>query len=137
MQGKFNWQDAAKIVLALVVTGFVWMQENQAGVLALAAMLIVWLVKFYTLKTGKQIGKFGLTIALLVVSVGLAILFQPVAIPAFPIWGGELVGFVSAVLTWLAALVVLGGEVFAIATGLYNILLAKVLEKLQPEPTLG
>jgi hypothetical protein len=31
-------------------------------------------------------------------------------------------------------LLLLGKEVFAVATGLYNILLAKVLEKLEPVP---
>jgi len=131
---KFNWQDAVKIVLALVATGFVWTVDNQMAMLALAAMIIVWGVKFYTLKTGKTIGKFGLTMTLLALSIGFALVFQPISIQGFPVFSDDLVSYIEAIFGWLGALLLVGKEVFAVATGLYNILLADVLKKLEPVP---
>ena len=136
MAPKFNWQDAVKIVLALVATGFVWTVDNQLAVLALAAMIIVWVVKFYTLRTGNTIGKFGLTMTLLALSIGFTLIFNPVSIQGFPVFGEDMVSYIEAIFGWLGALLLVGKEIFAVATGLYNILLADVLKKLEPAPEL-
>ena len=134
---KFNWSDAVKIVLALIASGFVWTVDNQLALLALAAMVIVWLVKVYTLKSGKTIGKFGLTLVLLALSIGFAFLFKPVSVMGFPVWDGDMINFINAWFGWLGALLLVGKETFAVATGLYNILLADVLKKLEPVPELA
>lgn len=134
MLPKFNWSDAAKIILALIASGFVWSVDNQMALLALAAMVIVWLVKVYVLKTGKEIGKFGLTLVLLALSIGFAFLFQPVSVMDFPLWDGDVINYINAVFGWLGAFLLVGKETFAVATGLYNILLADVLKKLEPVP---
>ena len=129
---KFNWSDAFKILLALVASGFAWTVDNQEGVISLVAMLVVWVLGMVVKRFGYKIGKVQLTIFLFLVSVGLALLFQPVAFPIFPAWGGEVITFVGALLTWAGALLALGGEIFVWATGIYNILLAKVLAKFEP-----
>lgn len=133
---KFNWMDAAKVILALVATGFAWSAENQEGAISLAAMIAVWLLGLAFKRKGWKVGKLHLTIALFVVSVGLAILFQPVVLPALPAWEGDVVLFVSAILVWLGAFIDLGGQIVLWATGIYNILLAKVLEKLEYTPAI-
>lgn len=134
MYPKFNWSDAAKIILALIASGFVWTVDNQMALLALAAMVIVWLVKIYAVKTGREIGKFELTLVLLVISIGFAFLFQPVSVDAIPSYGGDVIGYINAWFGWLGSFLLIGKSTFAIATGLYNILLADVLKKLEPEP---
>ncbi len=136
MLEKIEWRDAAKIVLALIASGFAWTAENQAGVISLVAMLLVWGFSYFAKNAGWRVGKVELTGFLFVVSVGLSILFQPIVFPAFPAWGGDVVGFISAILTWAGAVVALGGQVFVWATANYNLLLAKVLEKFEPAPAL-
>jgi len=136
MKLEFNWKDASKIVATLVITGFVWTVDNQLAVLSLAAMVIVWGVKSYALQTGKQVGKVGLTATLLALSIVFALIFQPVTVMGFPTFDGDMVAFINAVFGWLGTLLLIGKETFAIATGLYNILLADVLKKLEPVPAL-
>lgn len=141
MLPKFDWKIALKIFAALVIGGFVWTQDNQVAALTLAAMGIVWGIKTYSQSTGQVLGKAWLTGILLTISVGFALLFQPVTVQGFPIYDGDVFAWINAVFGWLSALLALGGEVFALATGLYNILLAKVLDglstaMLKPAPTL-
>lgn len=136
MELEFEWKDAAKIVATLVITGFVWTVDNQLALLSLAAMAIVWFVKYYALQTGKQVGKVGLTATLLALSIGFALLFQPVTVMGFPVFGGDMISYINAVFGWLGSLLLIGKETFAIATGLYNILLSDVLKKLEPVPAL-
>ncbi len=128
---EFNWQDGIRIILTLAAAGFVWTQENQMALMALLAMVIVWLVKVYAFWRKKSVGKLELTIALLAVSVGLSLIFKPVFLPAWPIFEGDAVLYISAILKWIAEVVALGGSVFAFATGLYNILMAQVLAKVE------
>lgn len=136
MELEFNWKDAAKIVAMLVITGFVWTVDNQLALLSLAAMAIVWCVKYYALQTGKQIGKFELTVTLLSLSIVFTLIFQPVTVMGFPVFDGDTISYINAVFGWLGALLLIGKETFAVATGLYNILLADVLKKLEPVPAL-
>lgn len=132
----FNWGDAMKIIATLVISGFVWTVDNQLALISLGAMVIVWCVKFYALKTGKQIGKFGLTLILLALSIVFALIFQPVTVMGFPVFDGDTISYINAVFGWLGAALLLGKSTFAVATGLYNILLADVLAKLEPEVLL-
>lgn len=132
MNVEFNWKDALKVIATLVITGFVWTVDNQMALISLGAMAIVWGVKFYALQTGKQIGKVGLTGILLALSILFALIFQPVTVMGFPVFDGDTINYVNAVFGWLGALLLLGKETFAIATGIYNILLSDVLKKLEP-----
>lgn len=136
MLPKFDWKDAVRIVMALVASGFIWTVDNRLAVLSLAAMVIVWLVKFYALKTGKSVGKFTLTLVLLALSIVGALVFEPVSVPLLPTFSGDVFIYINSIFGWLGAMLLIGKEVFAVATGLYNILLAKVLEKLEPPQLL-
>jgi hypothetical protein len=133
---KFDWQTVLKLIATLVISGFVWTQDNQLAVLTLAAIVVVWLVKFIAARTGKQIGKAQLTGALLLIAVASAVLFQGFAIPALPQFDTDLIVYIESIFTWLGALLASGGELFAYATGLYNFLLADVLKRLEPTPAL-
>lgn len=124
---KFDWLSALKIMAALVISGFVWTQDNQAALLSLAAMLLVWGIKVYAARSGKRLGKEWLTGILLAVSVAFAYLFQPVEIPPFPVYSGDVLGFAQACFVYAGDVLAVSGSVFALATGLYNILLAQVL----------
>jgi len=130
---KLDWQDAAKILLALSASGFVFSTENKAGYIALVAMVVVWLVGFFARKYGRKTNRASLTGLLFVVSIGLTLVFQPVTIPAFPVWGGDVALYISAILAWAGAVLEIGGMVFAWATTNYNLLLSKVLKKLEPD----
>lgn len=131
---KFDWQTVSKIVLALVASGFVWTQDNQLALLSLIAIAVVWVIRLIAQKTGKTVNKFHLSIVLLVVSIGCALLFQGFVMVPFPGFEGDLILFVSALFTWLGALLTSGAELFAVATALYNILLSDVLKQLEPSP---
>ena len=127
---KMNWTSVLQIFFALAISGFVWTQDNQLAVLTLAAMVIVWGIQFAGNKWNWHPGKTWLTVILLGVSVLFSILFQPVTLPALPIYSGDVIAFVGAILIYAGGLLALGSKVFALATGLYNILLAKVTEDL-------
>lgn len=130
---KLDWQDAIKILLALSASGFVFSAENKAGYISLVAMVIVWLVGFFARQYGYKTNKVTLTGLLFIVSIALTLLFQPVTLPAFPVWGGEVSVYIAAVLAWAGAVLEIGGMVFAWATANYNLLLDKVLKKLEPD----
>jgi len=133
MLSKFEWKDAVKILLALSASGFAFSAENKAGFISLVAMLVVWAAGFFAKKYGLEINRVHLTGFLFVASVGLAALFEPVAFPAFPVWGNDLALYISAILVWAGAVVEVGGQVFIWATANYNLLLDKVLKKFEPE----
>ena len=131
---KFDWMTVLKLLAALVISGFVWTQDNQLALLTIVSIVVVWGVKFYANRTQKKVGKLFLTSLLLVLSVGCALLFQGFALPAFPVFDGDVLVFAGALIAWAGALISSGSQLFAYATGLYNILLADVLKKLEETP---
>lgn len=133
---KFDWQVFAKLLLALIASGFVWTQDNQLALLSLIAIVIVWSVKMLSVKTGMKVNKFHLSLVLLAISIGCAFLFQGFTITPPPGFDGDLIPFISAIFTWLGAVLTSGSSLFAVATALYNILLADVLKQLEPAPAL-
>lgn len=125
-----NWNDGLKIFLAVMTFGIGWFADNQATVIAFSAMLIVWLVRLAMSKTKYKPNKASLTIVLFVVSIGLSLLFSPVALPAVPNWNGDIASYTPLLVIYLTAFLQIAGGVVAYAQGVYNILLAQVFEKL-------
>lgn len=129
---NFSWKDGLMIVLAVLTFGLGWLANNQSTVIAYVAVLIVWLLAFL----GKQFprlswikGKTFLTVLVFIASFILALLFQPFKLPALPTWSGDIVVFAPALAIWLTALFAGFSGAVTMALGIYNILLAQVLDK--------
>jgi hypothetical protein len=137
MKTKFDWMTALKLIAVLVISGFVWTYDNQLVMLSLLSMVLVWGVKVYRERTGRKVSKFHLTGVLLAISIGFAFLFQGFTLPAFPIFDGDVILFANALFAWAGLLLAAGREVFAFATGLYNLLAADVFKKLEETPALS
>lgn len=127
---EFDRQDVFKVVLAILTFGLGWIANNQATVISFAAILIVWLLGLALQRFGYRPGKAGLTIIVFLVALGLALLFQPVIMPARPTWTGDAATFAPALILFVSAFLQIASGVVAYATGVYNILLAQVLEKI-------
>ena len=131
---EFNWQDGLKIVLAVMTFGVGWFANNQATVIAYSAMLIVWIIRLFMQKYGYKPEKASLTVVLFVVAIGLSFLFSPVALPLFPFWTGDAASYAPLFIAYLTVFLQIAGSVVAYATGVYNILLSQVFDKL-PDAT--
>lgn len=129
---KLDWKDGLKIVLAVMTFGFGWIADNQATVISFTAVAIVWLLGIALTRFGYHPNKVGLTIILFIVALGLSLAFQPVALPTFPPWTGDVSVFAALFISYVTAFLQIAASVVAYATGVYNILLAQVLEKIPP-----
>ncbi len=131
----YNKTDLFKIIFAFLAFGVGWFADNQATVIAFAAMTIVWLVSTLAARSDKWQwvkGKAVLTILVFIVSLGLAFLFQPITLPPFPGWTGDAGTYVPLLSAWIAAFLGVANEAVLFAMTIYNVLLAQVLEKLPP-----
>ncbi len=127
---SFDWKDGLKILLAVITFGVGWLADNQATVISFSAVLIVWFIGLL-LKYFEYIpNKSTLTILVFAVALGLTIVFSPVVLPIFPSWDGDAAIFAGLLVTYLVTFLQIASGVVAYATGIYNILLAQVLEKL-------
>lgn len=88
----------------------------------------------YLIKSGLkvQIGRGWLTVILFAVSVPLAILFEPQALPILPDVTGDAVNVIGNVVIYITELVTILSQVVGVATAVYNILLKKVFEQIVP-----
>lgn len=132
MTEPLNWKDGLKIVLAVMTFGFGWIADNQMTVISFAAVLIVWLLGLALKYFGFAANKVSLTIILFIAALGLSLAFQPVTLPSFPSWSGDASVFMALLVAYLASFFQIAAGVVAYATGVYNILMAQVLEKLPP-----
>lgn len=129
----FNWQDGAKILLAVLTFGFGWFASNQDTMIAYTAVLIVWLLgalaqtsdKFKWLK-----GKGPLTVLVFLVSFVLAFLFEPFTLPLPPGWSGDVGSYFPLISVWLSSIFSIVGNSVVVAMSVYNLLLSHVLEKM-------
>lgn len=129
---QFNWQDGFKILLAVVTFGFGWFADNQTTMIAFAAVVLVWLlgaIAKYTERFKWLAGKGPLTVLVFVVSFVLSYLFHPFVLPVFPAWTGDAGTYVPLLSAWLSSFFLIIGNAVLYAMTVYNILLARVLEK--------
>jgi len=136
---KFNWKDLGVIVLAVLTFGVGWVANNQAMVIAFLTMAIVWLISWAG-RTFPQLewikGKAFLTVLVFAVAFGLSFFLQPFTLPAFPVWTGDVAIFMPALAIFLAALFANIQTQVLFAIGIYNVLLAQVLDKLSTSLTM-
>ena len=132
---QFTWQDAFKILLAVMTFGFGWFADNQLTMIAFAAVLIVWVlgrVAKYTERFKWLAGKGPLTVLVFVVSFVLSYLFHPFVLPVFPGWTGDAGTYVPLLSAWISSFFLVIGDAVLYAMTVYNLLLARILEKIPP-----
>ena len=129
----FTWQDGMKIVLAVMTFGIGWFAENQTTVIAYAAIILVWLFGVVAKQSERFAwlrGKGPLTVLIFIVAFVISYLFQPFALPAFPSWTGDAGTFVPLFSAWISGTFSIVGSAVVFAMSVYNILLARLLEKM-------
>ncbi len=99
-------------------------------VLSIAASAIVWLLKVVFVDKGQEVPAWVYTIVLGVVSLVLALVFSPVALPPFPANDGSLLGILAALLTFAGALLPIISAIVGFATLIYQALLKRILDAL-------
>lgn len=129
---SFTWQDALKIVLAIMTFGIGWFADNQVTMIAFAATAVVWLIS-YLIQLSPSFawlkGKGPLTALVFVVAFVLSYLFQPFTLPAFPGWVGDFGAYVPLVSEWFTAFFAIIAPAVTFAMTIYNLLLAQIYEK--------
>lgn len=136
---RFSWSDVVKFVISLLVSGIAFVAENEATIIVWVVMVAVWIINTLFKLRGIQIGRKWLTGILFGLAIVLSLAFDPVALPQFPAWYGDISLYADSLSLYITALVSVGTGIVAGATGLYNMLLKDVLGKLlyTPEFKLG
>lgn len=98
-------------------------------VLGILSSVVVFILKFLFINKGKEVPAWVYSVALYVVSLGLALVFSPVQIPPFPPFGDLSSGLV-ALLAWLGELIPILSAIVGFATIIYQALLKRVLDGL-------
>lgn len=109
------------------------LSEIQLVYLGIIASGLVWLLRFLVVR-GYQPKKEVVAIGLYVVALVMAVLFTPVAFPAFPPFS-DAPTFVTALLSWIALLLAVASPIAGMAFLIYNTLLKRVLENLHARAT--
>jgi len=133
---KFEVKDYVSIVIALILTGLGIAAQHPEAVMSIVAVLLIWGINWLFTWKGITIHRAWLTTSLFVIALGLTYLFQPALFPPFPVLIGTSNEIANAIWAWVGALIIASGPVVAYATGLYNILLQRVLDKLKYQPKL-
>ena len=102
--------------------------EVMLFVIGLVASIIVWGVKVYQSKSGKDVPTSVLQWLVYGVSLVLALVFQLPVLPAVSFLGSP-VEIIGAAFEWVGALLVSIAPAFTFATLVYSTLLKQVLEK--------
>ena len=106
------------------------LQEWQIVLVGLVASIIVQLIRFIADKTGKQIGDIAIQWLVFGVSIGLGVWWGSFDFPAFPAFGGP--ESLAAIADFIAAVVALIGQLLGVAYVVYNVLLKKVFDAIEP-----
>lgn len=133
---KFTFVDLLAVLGALLLTGLGVAAKHPEAALSLLAVVLIWGINFLFTWRGIQLHKSWLTAGLFVIALCLTALFQPVLIPLWPAVTGTPQDIAAAIASWLGQMIVSAGPIVAYATGLYNIVLTKVLAKLLYQPQL-
>ena len=107
------------------------LSEVMLFIVGIAASLIVWAVKVYQSRSGKNVSTAVLQWGVYGVSLALAVVFQ---LPVLPdvVFAGSPVEIVGAAFEWVGALLASIAPAFTFATLLYTTLLKQVLDKISP-----
>jgi hypothetical protein len=105
--------------------------QEQLFYIGLVAMVIVFLFNLVAKRTNREIGRKWLTGLLFGISLVLALVFVPPALPAFPAVGEDPAAFALGIVSFLVDLVAVLSVSVGIAVSVYNVLGKKVLEGIE------
>lgn len=102
----------------------------QIIVVGLVASVLVQLIRFIGEKMGKPVNKVLIQWLVFGISLALGLWWGSYEFPAWPVFGGpdSLLGFVE----FFSAVVVLIGKALGVAYVIYNVLLKKVFDAIEP-----
>ena len=130
---SYTWKDFLYFLMAVIAFGAGYIVDHQAAVIGFAAIGVVWIVAQFG-KTFPQLawvkGKAFLTGLVFAVSFGLSFLFQPLTWPTVPTWTGDIATYTPLLAVFVSALFVNIQSAALFAIGVYNVLLAQVMDKL-------
>lgn len=124
-----NWKA---LVAALAALGIVSSTNPREVLISIVGVFLVTGINALGQARGVAIGRAWLTVILYGVSLGLAALLEPMALPALPVWGGDAAKYVDGVALFLQGSAPLVGMLTASATLIYNALKTAVFDKLLP-----
>jgi hypothetical protein len=106
------------------------LSEFQLVIVGLVASVLVQIVRFIGDKTGKPVSNVVIQWLVFAISLGLGAWWGVFEFPVFPGFGGPdaLLGIVD----FVAALVALVGQLLGVAFVVYNVLLKKVFDAIEP-----
>lgn len=132
---KLKGVDWKAIVAALAALGIVSTTNPREVLISIIGVFFVTGVNAIAQVRGVSIGRAWLTVILYGVSLVLAVFLEPVALPALPMWGGDVANFFGDLAAFLQGSAPLVGMVTASATLIYNSLKTAVFDKLLPGPS--
>jgi hypothetical protein len=127
--GTIPWKG---IVAALAALGIVSSTNPREVLISVLGVFLVTGINALAQVRGVNIGRAWLTVILYGVSLVLAVLLEPLALPALPVWAGDVARFVTDLAVFLQGSAPLVGMVTASATLIYNALKTAVFDKLLP-----
>ena len=134
----FNWKDLGLVLLSLLTLGAGWIVDHQVTVIAALSVAIVWVLgwagRTFTKYTWIK-GKAFLTILVFAVAFILSLFIQPFHLHAFPAWTSDASTFAPLLADYFAGLFAAVSDQVLFAIGIYNVLLARVLEKASAQLT--
>lgn len=103
----------------------------QVTLIVLVCSVVVQLLKLWVATTGKALHRIPVTIIMMVLSFGFAVLFASPVLPALPVLTGlDPVAVVSACLVYAAELITVLAALTGLAQVIYNLFLENVYVKL-------
>jgi hypothetical protein len=104
----------------------------QLAVLGAVATVFTAILNWLVEKGNFHLGRGWVTAILFVIACFLSYFWQPVALPPFPIYGGDPALYTSALLTFAGTLISSASVVVGFATVIYNWLVKKIYDKVRP-----
>lgn len=132
---KFDKTALTKTVGGVLVLLAAWAVDNQSAVITVIALVVVWAINVAFKYYNRKIGTAFLTTSLYVIAVVLALLFSPVGLPPFPVFDGDPQLYSTALVDFAAVILSLAAPTVASATGIYNILLKNIFDKIADKIT--
>jgi hypothetical protein len=132
---KLDKVAITKAVSGVLLLFAAWAVDHQSAVITFIALLVVWSINVVFKYFNRKVGTAWLTTALYVIAIVLALLFSPVALPAFPVFDGDPQVYSTALIDFAGVILSLAAPTVASATGIYNILLKTVFDKIADKIT--
>jgi hypothetical protein len=124
--------DWKAIAAALAALGIVTSADPQLAAISIAGMMIVTLLNFLARSFGVRVTAGWLTIFLYAVSTGIAVLLNPVSVPAWPVYAGDPAVYLLTIVEFVENTAPIATSITAAATLVYNALKPLVWDKVLP-----